>query len=102
MNKQQQEIIQKISALEVTNELCNYLEDRYQKVFENDLFLLSDKTKNVLLADEEMQKPITPFGDSLTIVYDATQGQTQLVGATKVYFHSGAQLVPFGIDQLEL
>jgi PKD repeat protein len=39
---------------------------------------------------------ITPFGDSLTIVYDATQGQTQLVGATKVYFHSGAQLVPFG------
>ena len=63
MNKQQQEIIQKISALEVTNELCNYWEDRYQKVFENDLFLLSDKTKNVLLADEEMQKPITPFGD---------------------------------------
>jgi len=39
---------------------------------------------------------ITPFGDSLTIVYDATQGQTQLVGATQVYFHSGYQLVPFG------
>ena len=39
---------------------------------------------------------ITPFGDSLTIIYDATQGQTQLLGANKVYFHSGAQLVPFG------
>lgn len=39
---------------------------------------------------------ISPFGDSLTIVYDATQGQTQLVGAPKVYFHSGYQLVPFG------
>jgi PKD repeat protein len=39
---------------------------------------------------------ITPFGDSLTVVYDATQGQTQLVGANKVYFHSGYQLVPFG------
>lgn len=39
---------------------------------------------------------ISPFGDSLTIVYDATQGQTQLVGANKVYFHSGYQLVPFG------
>jgi PKD repeat protein len=39
---------------------------------------------------------VTPFGDSLTIVYDATQGQTGLVGASKVYFHSGYQLVPFG------
>lgn len=39
---------------------------------------------------------ISPFGDSLTIVYDATQGQTQLVGANKVYFHSGYQLIPFG------
>lgn len=39
---------------------------------------------------------ISPFGDSLTIVYDATQGQTQLIGANKVYFHSGYQLVPFG------
>lgn len=32
---------------------------------------------------------ITPFGDSLTIIYDATEGQTQLVGANKVYIHSG-------------
>lgn len=39
---------------------------------------------------------ITPFGDSLTIIYDATQGQTQLVGANKVYIHSGYQLIPFG------
>lgn len=39
---------------------------------------------------------VSPFGDSLTIIYDATQGQTQLVGANKVYFHSGYQLVPFG------
>ena len=39
---------------------------------------------------------ITPFGDSLTIIYDATQGQTQLVGANKVYMHSGYQLIPFG------
>jgi PKD repeat protein len=39
---------------------------------------------------------ISPFGDSLTITYDATQGQTQLVGANKVYFHSGTQLLPFG------
>jgi PKD repeat protein len=39
---------------------------------------------------------ISPFGDSLTIVYDATQGQTQLIGANKVYFHSGYQLVAFG------
>jgi len=39
---------------------------------------------------------ITPFGDSLTIIYDATQGQTQLIGSNKVYMHSGYQLVPFG------
>ncbi|MFN8309696.1 MAG: PKD domain-containing protein [Chitinophagales bacterium] len=35
-------------------------------------------------------------GDSLIIVYDATQGQTGLVGAAKVYMHSGAELHPFG------
>lgn len=39
--------------------------------------------------------PITPDGDSLTIIYNATMGQTQLVGASKVYFHSGYELVPF-------
>lgn len=39
---------------------------------------------------------IAPFGDSLTIIYNATLGQTQLNGANKVYFHSGYQLVPFG------
>ncbi|MFN5386446.1 MAG: PKD domain-containing protein [Bacteroidota bacterium] len=40
--------------------------------------------------------PITPDGDSLTIIYNATMGQTGLVGASKVYFHSGYELVPFG------
>ncbi len=39
---------------------------------------------------------ITPQGDSLTIVYDATQGQTGLVGAEKVYMHSSFEYVPFG------
>ena len=39
---------------------------------------------------------ISPAGDSLTIVYDATQGQTTLIGANKVYMHSGIELVPFG------
>ena len=34
--------------------------------------------------------------DSLTIVYDATQGQTGLIGTQKVYFHAGYELVPFG------
>lgn len=36
------------------------------------------------------------FEDSLEIIYDATQGQTGLVGATKVYMHSAAEMVPFG------
>jgi hypothetical protein len=39
---------------------------------------------------------LSPAGDSLTIVYDATQGQTGLVGANKVYMHSGVEFVPFG------
>jgi PKD repeat protein len=39
---------------------------------------------------------LSPMGDSLKIVYDATQGQTQLIGAQKVYMHSGYQSVPFG------
>ncbi len=39
---------------------------------------------------------ISTFEDSLEIIYDATQGQTGLVGANKVYMHSGAEMVPFG------
>jgi len=35
---------------------------------------------------------VSPYGDSLTITYDATKGQTQLVGASKVYMHAGAEL----------
>jgi hypothetical protein len=34
--------------------------------------------------------------DSLRIRYDATQGQSGLQGATKVYMHAGAELQPFG------
>jgi PKD repeat protein len=39
---------------------------------------------------------ISSQGDSLTIVYDATQGVTGLVGANKVYMHSGVEQMPFG------
>ncbi len=35
---------------------------------------------------------ISPFGDSLTITYDATQGISGLAGATKVYMHAAAEL----------
>ena len=34
-------------------------------------------------------------GDSLVIIYNATQGTTGLVGASKVYMHSGPEFVPF-------
>ena len=39
---------------------------------------------------------LTPIGDSLTIIYDATQGQTGLVGSSSVYMHSSIEYVPFG------
>ena len=39
-------------------------------------------------------------GDSLTIIYDATQGVTGLVGAAKVYFHSGPEFHAFSGWQL--
>ncbi|MEX1189298.1 MAG: T9SS type A sorting domain-containing protein [Bacteroidia bacterium] len=39
---------------------------------------------------------ISPIGDSLTIVYDATQGQSGLAGANKVYMHSSFEYMPFG------
>lgn len=42
---------------------------------------------------------ISPYGDSLLITYDATQGQTQLVGASKVYMHAGAELHTGGLWQ---
>ena len=38
---------------------------------------------------------LTPQGDSLTIVYDASQGQSGLVGATNVYMHSSYEFAPF-------
>lgn len=38
---------------------------------------------------------INVSGDSLTIVYDATQGISGLVGAAKVYMHSGPEFTPF-------
>ena len=38
---------------------------------------------------------ITLAGDSIVIIYDATQGQSGLVGANKVYMHSGPEFHPF-------
>jgi len=38
---------------------------------------------------------LSPQNDSLTIVYDATQGQSGLAGASKVYFHSSYEAQPF-------
>jgi hypothetical protein len=38
---------------------------------------------------------LSPQGDSLTIVYNATQGQSQLQGATSVYMHSTFEYAPF-------
>lgn len=35
-------------------------------------------------------------GDSIRIVYDATKGQTGLVGANAVYMHAGAEITQFG------
>ena len=35
-------------------------------------------------------------GNLLTIIYDATQGQSGLIGATSVYMHSTFELNPFG------
>lgn len=40
---------------------------------------------------------IAPFGDSLTITYNASSGGAgQLIGASKVYMHSGYEATPFG------
>jgi len=39
---------------------------------------------------------VSPYGDTLIITYDATKGQSQLVGASKVYMHAGAELHPNG------
>lgn len=67
MNKQQQQdIINKIANLEITTELASYWKKRYENIFASDLFLLSEKTKNILLDDKtKVEKPITPFGDIL-------------------------------------
>lgn len=37
----------------------------------------------------------SPDGDSLTIIYNAALGQSNLVGANKVYIHSSYELTPF-------
>lgn len=38
---------------------------------------------------------IQVYGDSIVIFYDATQGQSGLAGASKVYMHSGPEFHPF-------
>lgn len=57
----------------------------------NDTTLCGGGTVNLSIATQ-----FTFFEDSLRIRYDASQGQTGLVGAAKVYMHSGAEMVPFG------
>ena len=39
---------------------------------------------------------LSPFGDSLSIIYNANLGQSGLVGANKVYMYAGLQEIPFG------
>jgi hypothetical protein len=65
MNKlQQEDIIQKIANLEITTELASYWKKRYEKIFDSDYFLLSQKTKQLLLDTKSVvDKPVTPFGD---------------------------------------
>jgi len=61
-------------------------------------FSLGNDTAVCALGGYELKSGIqvTPDGDSLTITYDATLGQSGLVGATKVYFHSSFEYAPFG------
>ena len=61
-------------------------------------FSLGNDTSVCGLGGFELQSGIqvAPDGDSLTITYDATLGQSGLVGATKVYFHSSFEYAPFG------
>lgn len=41
---------------------------------------------------------LSPNGDSLVIEYDATKGTASLIGANRVYMHSGVQFAPFGVS----
>ena len=56
------ELINLVASSERTPQLAEYWTKRYKKFLDERLFVVSDKTKNLLLQKEVVSSPTTPFG----------------------------------------
>jgi hypothetical protein len=53
----------KVSKAEKTPELSQYWQKRYEKILSSELFVESEKTAELILSEEIVENPATPFGD---------------------------------------
>lgn len=53
----------KVSKSEKTPELGQYWQKRYEKILNNKLFVESEKTTELVLTEDVVENPATPFGD---------------------------------------
>lgn len=56
-------IAAKVSKAEKTPELSQYWQKRYEKILSSELFKESEKTAELILSEEIVENPATPFGD---------------------------------------
>ncbi len=57
-----QSIAIQISKIEPTIELQNYWSNRYQELLESKFFVISTKTTNIIIKNQKIINPVTPFG----------------------------------------
>ncbi|MEI6728783.1 MAG: hypothetical protein WCK98_04025 [bacterium] len=61
------EIIKLVAQTESTPELGQYWQKRYQDVLNQNLFKLSDKTEDLAISSQIVDRPATPFGDIILL-----------------------------------
>ena len=63
------EIIKLVAQTESTPELGQYWQKRYQDILNQNLFKLSDKTEDLAVSSEIVDRPATPFGDIILLTH---------------------------------
>jgi hypothetical protein len=63
------EIIKSVAQTESTPELAQYWQKRYLDILNQNLFKLSDKTEELAVSTEIVDRPATPFGDILLLTH---------------------------------
>lgn len=61
------EIVKLVAQTESTPELGQYWQKRYQDILNQNLFKLSDKTEDLAISKDIIDRPATPFGDIILL-----------------------------------